>query len=602
MPNLQNDENLENQSSNNIPGEGADLSPYQNRRIAHGGWTQSPSDDKSDPYAIGSDSIISPKFPDDGHSYSITCLKGRGEKFGWANPNYLIDKPGEKPYYDLLGNDWSARKPTTSAIIQWAKENEGKKSKGGKGNKRPYKYTDFVFCKHWNKIPNNYMITLRRYAYPVYDNLEFPGENGANYDSSVTPSEYYSPIAQAITYMGSDTGNDISNILSFSAELPYSKKTSEIHKVSAQGTGAEDGPGSGIARVLGILTGEANFETITGRVNIDPYEGGPYANKIYGPINVIKDTMIRERGLNFNQKFSIKFHYVARPIGNVNTKAIMLEIIANLLVLCYAEGGFWGGAHRFTSGNPKYPFLGGKAGAQAWYNGDIGGFIDAFTQQLADAGETLGAIFNSILDNPIEGLKSMAAGGAKLGIAQQIAKRNVLLAQIPALLTGAPVGEWHLTIGNPFNPILEIGNLVCTGVEFEFGKELGPDDFPLELTATVNLEHGMGRDKAAIESMFNRGGGKIYHLPDEYQFNVGANGGKVGENAPDTKTGSQFRGKNVGKNSVHKKTNDFQVTQSETEKIENSIGNLSNKVSFLSSKSLEFIKYGYGYATKDKNN
>ena len=74
-----------------------------------------------------------------------------------------------------------------------------------------------------------------------------------------------------------------------------------------------------------------------------------------------------------------------------------------------------------------------------------------------------------------------------------------------ALLTGEPVGEWHLTIGNPMNPIAMIGNLICNNLEIEIDETagLGPDDFPLGWSITVTLEHGMARDRDAIESMFN---------------------------------------------------------------------------------------------------
>jgi len=53
-------------------------------------------------------------------------------------------------------------------------------------------------------------------------------------------------------------------------------------------------------------------------------------------------------------------------------------------------------------------------------------------------------------------------------------------------------------------------------MEVEFGNELGPDDFPTEVKITVNLEHGMPRDRDAIQSMFNRGMGRIYDIPDDF--------------------------------------------------------------------------------------
>lgn len=84
-----------------------------------------------------------------------------------------------------------------------------------------------------------------------------------------------------------------------------------------------------------------------------------------------------------------------------------------------------------------------------------------------------------------------------------------------ALLIGEPVGEWHTTIGNPLNPIAMIGNLIVDHIEIEFNDELGPDDFPTELKIVVTLNHGMARDRDAIQSIFNRGMGRIYELSDD---------------------------------------------------------------------------------------
>jgi len=83
-----------------------------------------------------------------------------------------------------------------------------------------------------------------------------------------------------------------------------------------------------------------------------------------------------------------------------------------------------------------------------------------------------------------------------------------------ALLIGEPVGEWHLTVGNPLNPIMVVGNLICSQVQLEWDEEMGPDDFPTGFTATYTIEHGMARDNEGIQSMFNRGMGKYYILPD----------------------------------------------------------------------------------------
>ena len=79
-----------------------------------------------------------------------------------------------------------------------------------------------------------------------------------------------------------------------------------------------------------------------------------------------------------------------------------------------------------------------------------------------------------------------------------------------SVLTGAPTGEWHLVVGNPCNPIAMIGNLVCKDLSISFGDTLGPDDFPTEITATITLQQARERERGEIESMFNRGEGRLY--------------------------------------------------------------------------------------------
>jgi hypothetical protein len=89
-----------------------------------------------------------------------------------------------------------------------------------------------------------------------------------------------------------------------------------------------------------------------------------------------------------------------------------------------------------------------------------------------------------------------------------------------AELTGAPTGEWHLQVGNPFAPMMMIGNIWCTSADFEFNDELSIDDFPTELKVSCNLKHGRERDASDIQSIFNGGGGRIYYPYDKAEINV----------------------------------------------------------------------------------
>ena len=210
------------------------------------------------------------------------------------------------------------------------------------------------------------------------------------------------------------------------------------------------------------------------------------------------------------------------------------------MILGSASAMFWGGQHRFLIKPPKYPFMGGNKGMQEWYNGKPMSWgetsIKSFTTKVAGNGGIIDMVkgfFKDLFGGGLNNLGSAAGDKAK-GVNKKD-KSNILnnyarhymaskskgqipyLSGLKALLIGEPVGEWHITVGNPLNPIAMIGNLICTSMDLEFGEELGPDDFPTEVKITVNLDHGMARDRDAIQSIFNRGMGRIYDLPDHFE-------------------------------------------------------------------------------------
>ena len=55
-----------------------------------------------------------------------------------------------------------------------------------------------------------------------------------------------------------------------------------------------------------------------------------------------------------------------------------------------------------------------------------------------------------------------------------------------------------------------IGNLICKGVNISFSDALGPDDFPTSIKAEFTLSHARDRERGEIESIFNRGDGRLY--------------------------------------------------------------------------------------------
>ena len=483
------------------------------------------------------------------NNYAIVRL------FGSNGGAKLVNQKGQRRWYEVDAtsdnNGYNfASTPTTSALIDWGN--------GDPYGRTPYAFTDFVFSKYWKKIENNRLITLRRYAAPILDNLKFPGmkggtdtgsdtATGVDQGSSSPESPPFPPMASAITYFGGDTGNSLNSILKFSTGVLWDDAQAAVWEVTTDsvpdnksGAGAIYGGLAKFAEMLNVAGGNFDRDLImnNGQLPPDPYNNGPYENRIMGPINRIDSVKKRKPGLAFAwDGLNLVFEYVARPVGGISPKAVLLDIMSNFLVIGSASAVFFGGAHRFMAIPEKYPFLGGDEGIEKWYKGDpIGWGLTAIRQFSGDKGKGSGtAAASSLLDSAkafvdqifsgekgsgFGAITSLFTGAAGNIMNNEIAKKTAgqvpYLQGLKAVLTGEPVGEWHVTIGNPLNPIAMIGNLICEGIDVDFNDELGPDDFPTELKVTVKLKHAMNRDRDAIESIFNRGMGRIYNLPDSF--------------------------------------------------------------------------------------
>lgn len=500
------------------------------------------------------------------HPFALIKLAGGYGDYSDATK----DVSGQRKFYEIDGDEKGnyASNPTTTALINWGNQD--------KRGRFPYAFQDFVFCKYWNKIENNRLITLRRYPSPVVDavipapkpidlSVDLP-ESALEKGTLDEASSVFSPVCTAVTYFGEGTDNKLSDILKFTVGYEWEEIKGDVWPVSSQQPDESDGViarphwlASGLrhmTRALGIigdLEGKSKIEP-THAVGLppDPYNNGPYENRILGPMNVIDKVMKRNRGLKFsNDGLTITFSYVARPIANINNKAILLDLLSNILLMTSASGTFFGGLRRYRTEHPAvYPWRSQDA-INKLYNGQLFGKNSAPASLMRSAWQDEGNFITNFAQDILGSIKSLASDflagmtGGKLGkelsedekqkkkenfkaqgrgisatMGRAVAAHLLKGASIPwitgmkALLTGEPVGEWHLTIGNPLNPIAMIGNLIVDNCEVIFDDELGPDDFPIGFTAKISLKHGMGRDKDAVESMFNRGTGRIYMLSD----------------------------------------------------------------------------------------
>lgn len=433
------------------------------------------------------------------NKWSLLSYKGKildsksdatGAKWGVGKELYTA------PLYTAESDELN---PTAATIIRKCRAN------GGVGYQ--YNSGDFAYCKFYGKIPNNYMVTLRRFPTPCEDDII----NATVLDKSGKPlKKEQADIARAITWMSEASENKLSEILKFSVGFNWQDLDSKIQQINPQ----EPDRGA----VGGFLNNSPFLSNIENTARgVSPFQAAKteamgsgwdplletYPNHALGPYNVIKNVRVREEGLTFEQEFKLVFHYDLRSIGKVNPKLAMLDVMGNMLVLTYNNAPFWGGAARYTSsGTVKKPF----GDMAKLFSGDFKGYFSSITKDFSSGAKNL---FSGGL---VEGMKNFGSnllGGSLMNL---FGKPNGTEA-VKAFLTGDSTGAWHVTVGNPLNPIAVIGNLTCTSSDFEFDGPLGYEDFPSKLKVTVTLKPGRYRDKGDIESMFNAGRGRIYLTP-----------------------------------------------------------------------------------------
>jgi hypothetical protein len=211
----------------------------------------------------------------------------------------------------------------------------------------------------------------------------------------------------------------------------------------------------------------------------------------------------------------------------------MVDIIGNLLALCTNYGNFLTPEIRYDNGFPAINFPGGEEGLANFYTDPVA-WVKTLIRYSLDPSQTTNgnpvaqAVVGAI-NSVTRAKNALTQAATQLATGKQTVKdllngseaSNLVIAALTkdfidsvvlpsSLLNGLPTGEWHLVVGNPCNPVAMIGNLVCENLQISFGDTLGPDDFPTEITATITLQQARERERGEIESMFNRGEGRLY--------------------------------------------------------------------------------------------
>ena len=496
------------------------------------------------------------------------------------------------------------------------------------GNAR-YKYADFMYCKDLGKISNNHMITLRKFAFPVGDNIFRSSVTTTADEGKNDPMSSVGDVGRMITWFDTDD-NKLSDIMSYEYEASWKKLDAKIQQLDSQ----EDDEGRGIAgKIINNLSPGYNLQSAHGinsggllgklmnsmgiGASTHEYQHNDVAlgrnydnNKVYTPRDTIWDTHIYEGKLTFKHEFTLNFSYKLRAYDNINPKSAFLDLLGNILTVTYRKGTFWGGRNEILGAKPnkagwqKYNnILKGlsDAGGDLWKNifhlegantdsmlGALSQFNGALLDIVKGAGLDIGSMANNALqsakdflsgnmtasevgDKIKNGAQKAAKGVQKLNLGQAMmgSINNKLgrpaLYAFDSLLTGAKVGLWHVTIGNPKNPIATFGNLILTNAKITHSGPLGFDDFPTELHVSVSLKHAMSRDATEISKMYTKGQNGIYlslcSPSNTLEFSDGEKAGTKVKNPPNPPSESEVKNKtnNQGSEKNKQKNADNEV-------------------------------------------
>lgn len=386
-----------------------------------------------------------------------------------------------------------------------------------------YSYADFMYCRYLGKVPNNYLITLRRYPMPIADSMN-PIGVGSSRRMVARDDKYPVPIGTMVTWLGV-SGNDMKNILKYSYKMAFEEKNAQWEDIEKQGGD------SGLLNGMEALSNPAARKSWQDGHSVPALDnfmntffnagGSPYPaentgsevqkdkTKIYGPIDRVKKAYARSAaGLDWDHEFNIVFEYELKAYNGINPRQAMLDLIASILSVTYTTGGFWGGGYR-----------GGGIRQSSWFSnlnifkasGGFTNFMDALSKDVRAGVNNIRKDISSAggLLEYAKSMLNMIGGMLMGGVLNKLGRPARYFAN--SLISDAPVGLWHITIGNPHHPIMSMGNMILLNTEIEHSGPLGLDDFPTNLKVTCQFKRGKPRDQYGIENLYMSGNDRIFH-------------------------------------------------------------------------------------------
>lgn len=400
-------------------------------------------------------------------------------------------------------------------------------------------FADFAYLKNFGVYPNNRMVIARRFPKPVVDDLY-----------STKPDVPGNPLSTVIGYIGED--EDFIK-LSFN-ETWGNAEVSFVNVLNSLGKDFGFNLGKGLGS---ILEDYANVVTLPGATLLlqrqimaavglfgdgVTYKDGQFVNSsgqkvnvpniAQGDPNLIKEakarTLIDENepgtGLECKVNIQLKTVYEQKFINGVDPTVVFMDILNNTLNMGTSISSFYLGKQVDASRSVENYLERFMKDPGQEIKKFIESIISAFKESLKKLDDAMkkakvsdedrknkedGSGGTQILEDISKLIDtfSSAVGTVRDYVSDFIrAKYKVKFIGIINALTGGPSTPWHVTIGNPLRPIFCSGDMLCKGVDVNFGPQLSFNDLPTFIEVTVNLESARNIGLQEIFGKFNTGG------------------------------------------------------------------------------------------------
>lgn len=396
---------------------------------------------------------------------------------------------------------------------------------------------DFAYLKKLGVYPINRLMILRRFPEGVY-----VPNNLASWKNPVEP------ISTVVGWV--DEGNEEMFSVNFNERWGTSKQM--LHELFGQilenelpavgkmkpvpSAGWSQGLLFGFLQKAGLVSDEYSFTNIPA-----------------GDPNVLQEAAMREGGmgggaswdytLESDIKVTFETEYEQKFIGDIDPGSALLDIINNVIRMGTSDVKYILKNSKFMSSLIQAANSKGTDQLNAWVH-VISEFVGAIAEGLKElAGEGVEIAKQTVTGDANKALNALTTLGNTF-LTATVGKYKIPLNASIGVMTGVNTAPWHLTIGNPYSPILTAANIVVDTVDVKMNNSLGFNDMPTGFKLNIGLKLGRNLGGQEIFRMFNN----TYF---RYYKNVSNKATTFGEmSANDNSPITQLKGNNLSRDEI----------------------------------------------------